>query len=940
VKGLSSASEEANSADEQQRLMRQITDLAAETHPQRSIEANLDSSLERDFGFDSLAKVELMLRVEREFSISLPERALAESETPRDLLRFLGHTTHSPQQPTGDIRQRPLAGDAVGAPADAQTLLDVLEWHVRMHPERPHIHLYDESDQENSITYSALSRGAEAVGAALAARGLERGETVAIMLPTCRDYFFAFFGVLLAGGVPVPLYPPARMSQIEDHLNRHVRIMANARVRVLITIAEAKPIAMLLRARVESLRSIVTASDLSDGGSAAPRFAANSEDLALLQYTSGSTGDPKGVMLTHANLLANIRAMGVATLATAKDAFVSWLPLYHDMGLIGAWFSSLYFAMPLVVMSPLAFLARPQRWLWAIHRYRGTISGGPNFAYELCVRKIADADIEGLDLSSWRLAFNGAEPVSPDTLAAFAQRFQHYGFDPTALAPVYGLAEVSLALCFPPPGRGPLVDVIERHRFMRDGKASLAQPGDSAPLRFVSCGKPLAGHDIRIVDAAGSEVEERREGHLHFQGPSASNGYFRAPEHTRRLFRGAWRDSGDLAYMAQGEVYITGRAKDIIIRGGRNIYPHELEEAVGNLSGARKGSVAVFAVADPSSATERLVVLAETREQDPTARSELVRRINDCALDLLGMPADDVMLAPPNTVLKTSSGKIRRAASREFYQQGGKARRSAPVWMQFMRLGWQSAIPGAWRVLRFAAERLYGFYLWLLLILFAFPVWGLVSVARRPEFARRVVHAAARALTALGGIGFTVRGLEHFPGRGAFVAAANHSSYLDAFILAAAVPPDLNVSFVAKRDFAGMFVLRWFLTGLGVILVERFDARKGAEDAAQALESLRNGKSLLFFPEGTFVRTSGLLPFRMGAFVVAAQGNVPVLPIAIRGARSLLRADSWLPRRSAVTVTVGPPIEPQGASWKDSLLLRDAVRAAILRASGEPDAAE
>ena len=920
--------------------MRQITDFAAEMHPQRTIEANLDSSLQRDLGFDSLAKVELILRVEREFSTGLPERALAESETPRDLLRFLGHSAPAPQYPAGEMGQRPLAGDAAAAPASARTLLDVLDWHVRMHPERPHIHLYDASDQENTLTYSALAQGAEAVSAALAARGLEPGETVAIMLPTCRDYFFSFFGILLAGGVPVPLYPPARMSQIEDHLNRHVRILTNARVRILITVAEAKPIAMLLRAQVASLRSILTGNELSDGGSAAPRFATTSEHLALLQYTSGSTGNPKGVMLTHANLLANIRAMGVATGATANDLFVSWLPLYHDMGLIGAWFSSLYFAMPLVVMSPLAFLARPQRWLWAIQRHGGTISGGPNFAYELCVRRIADADIEGLDLSSWRLAFNGAEPVSPDTLAAFAQRFKRYGFNSAALAPVYGLAEACLALCFPPPGRGPLVDVVDRNHFMRDGRASPAQPDDSAPLRFVSCGKPLAGHGIRIVDAAGSEVEDRREGHLQFQGPSASSGYFRAPEQTRRLVRGEWRDSGDLAYMAQGEVYLTGREKDIIIRGGRNIYPHEIEEAVGNLPGARKGSVAVFAVADPNSGTERLVVLAETREQKHEARSELVRRINDCAVDLLGMPADDVMLAPPNTVLKTSSGKLRRAASREFYQQGGKTPRSAPVWVQFVRLGWQSAIPGLWRIIRFSGERLYGVYLWLLLALFALPVWALVSAARRPQFARRVVHAAARWLTALGGIGLTVRGLEHFPRRGAFVAAANHSSYLDAFILAAAFPPALNITFVAKRDFAGMFVLRWFLSGLGVILVERFDARQGAQDAAQALESLRDGKSLLFFPEGTFLRTSGLLPFRMGAFVVAAQGNVAVLPIAIRGVRSLLRADSWLPRRSAVTVTVGPAIEPQGARWRDSLLLRDAVRAAILRASGEPDAAE
>ena len=324
---ISALGADANGTDKQHRLLRQITGLAAETHPQRRIEADLDSSLERDLGFDSLAKVELMLRIEREFSLSLPDRALAESETPRDLLRFLGRPSQAAQYPAGEIRRPPPAGDSAGAPTNAQTLLDVLDWHVRMHSQRAHIHLLDESEQENAITYGALSQGAEAIAATLAARGLEPGETVAIMLPTCRDYFFSFFGVLRAGGVPLPLYPPARMSQIEDHLNRHVRILNNARVRILITVAEAKPIAMLLRARVESLRSIVTANELSESGSAVPRFTGNGGHLALLQYTSGSTGNPKGVMLTHANLLANIRAMGVATAATAADAFVSWLPL-------------------------------------------------------------------------------------------------------------------------------------------------------------------------------------------------------------------------------------------------------------------------------------------------------------------------------------------------------------------------------------------------------------------------------------------------------------------------------------------------------------------------------------------------------------------------------------------------------------------------------------
>ena len=274
--------------------------------------------------------------------------------------------------------------------------------------------------------------------------------------------------------------------------------------------------------------------------------------------------------------------MGKAVQVTSTDVFVSWLPLYHDMGLIGAWLGSLYHAFPLVVMSPLTFLARPERWLWAIHKHRGTLSASPNFGYELCLRKIPDTALAGLDLSSWRMAFNGAEPVSPETIARFAQRFGQYGLRPQAMAPVYGLAECSVGLAFPPPGRGPLIDCIRRDSFMRTGHAEPAGSDEADVLRVtrMRAGR-FSGHEIRIVDATGRELGERVEGHLEFKGPSATSGYFRNPEQTRLLFHGEWLDSGDFAYMAEGDVYLTGRSKDIIIRAGRNIYPYELEECRG-----------------------------------------------------------------------------------------------------------------------------------------------------------------------------------------------------------------------------------------------------------------------------------------------------------------------------------------------------------------------
>ncbi len=920
--------------------------LSTELHPRQPTAppVTLDSLLDRELGFDSLGRVELIARIERAFNISLPERVLTSIETPRDLLRAV--------QAAGPVRlaavspetKPPAPGLAGEAPAGADTLHAVLDWHVRAHPTRPHIHLVTETGAEEEISYAALQQGATAVAAGLRERDLRPGQTVAIMLPTGREYFHCFYGVLLAGGIPVPIYPPMRVSQIEEHMRRHARILANAQAAMLIVFAEAKPLARLLRLQVRELRAVITAEELTaampPASGATPMEAATSlpavqaHDIALLQYTSGSTGNPKGVILTHANLLANIRAMGTAVQATSTDVFVSWMPLYHDMGLIGAWLGSLYYAIPLVAMSPLAFLTRPERWLWAIHRHRATLSGSPNFGFELCLRRIEDRDIEGLDLSSWRIAFNGAEPVSPATIARFHERFSRYGFQRSTMAPVYGLAESCVGLAFPTLGRAPLIDRIQREPFMREGRALPGNADDATALQFVACGQPLPRHQIRIVDGTGHEVGEREEGRLEFQGPSATSGYFRNPEETRRLFHDGWLDSGDLAYMAGGDVYITGRVKDIVIRAGRNIYPHELEEAVGNISGIRKGCVAVFGSIDPGSAIEKLVVLAETRETDAEILSRLRSAINATAVDLTGTLPDDVVLAPPHTVLKTSSGKVRRAASREVYEHGITGAPRQALWRQYARLVWAGVLPQLRRLVRTLAATLYAVYAWTLFWLLAPLVWTTVALLPRPSWSLAVIRAAARWLRRFSGTPLRVQGLERLP-RGACVIVANHASYLDGIILTAVLPGEF--SFVAKREFTANFIADVFLRHIGAEFVERFELVRGVEDARQLAHATRQGRTLLFFPEGTFTRTPGLLPFHLGAFVAAAEAGVPVIPVAIRGTRSILRSDQWFPRRGTISVHIGATLYPQGPGWSAALQLRDAARAEILSHCGEPD---
>jgi acyl carrier protein len=914
--------------------------------PDRVVRIAPDSSLDRDLGFDSLARVELLLRIERRFDVMLPENTLQSAETPRDLLLAL-HGAHARAGRTvpdlARVAPMVFADDAETEPRDATTLLEALDWHVRAHAERTQIVFLSDAGEQN-ISYGGLASEALAVAAGLQSAGLGPGQTVAIMLPTSADYFYAYFGILRAGGIPVPIYPPARLSQLEEHVRRHAGILANAQAALLITIPEAMAVARLLEANVPGLRKVTTIAALTKQRGDAVAVPVRADDIAFIQYTSGSTGNPKGVVLTHRNLLANIHAIGDAAEISQHDVFVSWLPLYHDMGLISGWLASLHFGYPFVVMSPLAFLARPERWLQAIHRYRGTLTAAPNFAYELCLKRIDDAAIQGIDLGSLRIAANGAEPVSPDTLERFIERFGKYGFRREAMVPVYGLAEATVGLLCPPLHRGPLIDRIRREPFVLRQKALPAGPDDPNPLRFAACGRPLPGHQVRIVDETGREVGERVEGVLEFKGPSATGGYYLNPEQTRLLFHGEWLDTGDRAYIAEGEVYVSGRVKDIIIRGGRNIYPHELEEAVGALPGVRKGCVAVFGSPDPAAGTERLVVLAETRETGTVANDDLREAISRVAMDVLGEPPDEVVLAPPHTVLKTSSGKLRRSACRELYEKGLVGARSRSVWWQMARLVWTALLPQARRWLAVAGEYAYAAHVCALFWVIAPLAWLLTALMPRPRWAWAVGHLAARAFLRLAGMPFLVRGLENLPRGRPNVLVANHASYLDGIILAAALPAAYR--FVAKQELRAQFVPRVYLERLGAEFVERFAAQQSVDDMKRISGVLAAGNSLAFFPEGTFSRIPGLLPFRLGAFAAAAAAGVPVVPVAIRGSRAVLRDGHWFPRRGTLVVTIGDPIPtptPAAAQAQDgfsvAVEMRDLARAEILRHCGEPDAA-
>lgn len=903
-----------------------------------SLPLTLDSTLDHDLGLDSLARVELFTRIEHDLGVRLPDSLFETAETLRDIAVILSRTPTLHRVTHRDRVGLTIAKPSIAAPPATVTTLDqALRWHREQQPDFAHITICVD-DREEVITYDQLWRDARDIAGGLQQRGLRVGDTVALMLPTGRDYFGAFFGILLAGAVPVPLYPPTRLSQIEEHVRRHAGILANALAGTLITTTEMRRLAGVLRLHAPSLHTITTADELRSLHAEPRHVDLHAGSMALLQYTSGSTGQPKGVVLTHANVLSNIGALGSALDVRREDVFVSWLPLYHDMGLIGAWLGTLFFGLPLVVMSPLSFLTRPLRWLEAIHRHRATLSAAPNFAYELCLKRITEDELAGLDLSTWRIAMNGAEAVIPDTLQRFQERFARCGLRRSALTPVYGLAECSVGLTIPPLERGPRVDVIERELFVQEGTATPASADVPGTLSFVSCGRPLPGHEVRIVDDEGHHLGERREGRLEFRGPSATQGYHRNPEATRKLLRDSWLDSGDRAYVAGGEVYVTGRIKDIIIRAGRHIYPDELEAAIGAVPDVRKGCVAVFGSKDAATGTERVIVLAETRVAEPKQHEALRDAILAAVVQVIGEPPDDVALVAPHTVLKTSSGKIRRAASREVYESGrysSTQRRAA--WVQLLRLILSAAAPASRRALRRLSDLLYGIYFWSVFALLGSVMFLLCMLPLSEQAIWSIGHRTTRLFLTLVGIRFSVVGEERAAQSAGEIVVANHSSYLDGLLLMAALPRASR--FVAKRELARMPVVGRLLRKLRVVFVERFAVRAGVTDTRRLARLAAQGESCIFFPEGTFVRAPGVLPFHLGAFAAAVAADRPIIPIALRGARALLRDEQWLPRREPILVHIGAPIKAVGArnAFEATIQLRDAARRHILQYCGEPD---
>ncbi|TMB26374.1 MAG: fatty acyl-AMP ligase, partial [Deltaproteobacteria bacterium] len=398
---------------------------------------------------------------------------------------------------------------------------------------------------------------------------------------------------------------------------------------------------------------------------------ARGDEPNLIQYTSGSTGTPRGVVITADNLMANVEAMGKALRLDADDRVVSWLPLYHDMGLIGGLLAPVAHGATCWILSPLEFMLRPASWMQAVSDARATLTVAPNFAYGLVARKVADEDLRGLDLSALRAAINGAEPVDPGIAEAFCRRLAPMGFRASSYFPVYGLAECTLSVAFPPLGRGLKIDHVRRDA-LANGRAVPTEPGPGS-MPVVSVGPAIEGHEVSIVSVTPDHTPlgERQVGQIWVRGPSVSPWYFE--KHLAQRERRTSLRTGDVGYLADGELYVVDRLKDLVIVAGRSYSPSDIERAAEQVEGVRTGRSVAFGVPDPDLGTEVLVVLAEVQPRSPEELVTLGESVRATVADQIGLSPKDVCLLKPGSLARTSSGKLMRRDARERYLGGGLA---------------------------------------------------------------------------------------------------------------------------------------------------------------------------------------------------------------------------------------------------------------------------
>ncbi|MCC6621523.1 MAG: fatty acyl-AMP ligase [Deltaproteobacteria bacterium] len=530
-----------------------------------------------------------------------------------------------------------------------------------------------EDGSEKKFTFAELREEVMRRGRWLLSLGLKKGDHVAFIIPGPMDFVLTFLGAACVGVIPVPLYPPMGFGKLDAYIRDTARTLTIARVKMLVTQKKVEPVLWSLVGKVPTMKELVCVERFAAPlpANAPEPEAVRPDDVCFLQFTSGSTAAPKGVVVTHRSLGANswcIQQHGLEV-DVATDVAISWLPLYHDMGLIGFVISPLTVGLETVFIPTMSFIKRPSIWMETMSKHKGTITFAPNFAFGLAVKRTPPEKVKELSLGHVRLLGAGAEPNNPSTLQAFMQHFAPAGLKPEAMEPVYGMAEATLAMTFSHLDQPFRTETIDGEIYADKGQAvvvPIEQRAGRSLLEFGSCGYVFPGHTIRVIDEHGQTLPDRHVGEIVFGGPSVAAGYFDNPEATHKSFRPDGLRTGDLGYIVDGELFVTGRKKDLIILNGRNYDPQSIEWVVADVPGVRMGNVIAFS--RPGDATEELVVVAETKEkQDLDAVAADIRHK---IRENFQMNVADVVLLGPGALPKTTSGKLQRSKARAQYIEG------------------------------------------------------------------------------------------------------------------------------------------------------------------------------------------------------------------------------------------------------------------------------
>ncbi|WP_224247190.1 AMP-binding protein [Hyalangium gracile] len=566
-------------------------------------------------------------------------------------------------------RREPLPPGAPAVLPPVSTLGELLEYRASATPAAVFGYFIDMEERVTRVSWRELRLRAGRLAAGLRRQGVWPGDRILLSMQTSPELLEGFFACQLLGAIPCLVEAPTLGRGLKawgERLVPKLRVLEPCAV-VTEEGAVREVTDLLTELLGQGRPSVHGVQELSGEGDV-PAHPSRPEDLSFLQFTSGTTLAARAVTCTHQALLTNARCVAGSggQQWRQSDLVLGWLPLFHDMGLVATTLSAITHGVPVALMPPAAFITRPLRWLWAMHVLRGSLSFAPNFAYQLCLKRFQEQEAQGLDLSSWRIAYNGAEFVHADTVRHFTERFSDYGFPANAFLPSYGMAEMVVAAAFHEAGTPVIVDTISRSRLARDGRAVPIPEDAPDAIQVVSVGRAVCGHAVQVRGEDGRVLGEREQGQIALRGPSLFHGYYRDPEATREVLKDQWLLTGDMGYLVDGRLYVSGRCKDLIIRGGENYHPYLMEGAVSAVDKVREGCVAAVGLANGDTGTEDIAIVFETVESDPEVLRKLRQQVEEQVRRVSGLRPDHVIAAPPRTIPKTSSGKIRRGAVRDF----------------------------------------------------------------------------------------------------------------------------------------------------------------------------------------------------------------------------------------------------------------------------------